>query len=66
MIFRSKILWVVLRENGEFSRFDLVAVCTSEEKAVGRCADGDHFYIPVEPNKEISENVEAVYPLSDG
>ncbi len=66
MIFRSKSLWVVLRNSGEFSRFDLVAVCTSEGEAIERCTDGNDFYIETKPNKEIPADAEAVYPLSDG
>ncbi len=63
MIFGSKSLWVVLRENHEFSRFDFVAVCTSEDKAAERCQDANDFYIETEPNREISADAEAVYPL---
>ena len=62
MIFRSKSLWVVLRDNGEFSRFDLVAVCTSEEKAFEHCRDAADFYIKTEQNREIPADAEAVYP----
>jgi len=63
MIFGIKSLWVVLRKNSEFSRFDLVGACTSEEKAVGLCRDANDFYVEAEPNKEIGADAEAVCPF---